>query len=250
MKPVVPKIRVGDVLLGTKNLRSYLRTCSLIRYFQVLDRRSFGPKTEAGSLLYTPNKQDPFVVMVNNHNRFAVWSPNKDVVLLFINPQEGYGSIEEYMNPEIFAQWFLRSSGKNPDVRSWPLHAHYIWASLHMNAWRNRHSPLKFHVRGAEPEEAPFVNHLSISPGSVERQTISEAVREAVTHGVFRNLPDSKKRVPHLFGGSGFGPNLREVSQLRSKLETLMRNPRLVSKAKQEKGVDFSFLMNVQKNTL
>jgi hypothetical protein len=249
MKPVVPKIRVGDVLLGTKNLRSYLRTCSLIRYFQVLDRRSFGPKIEAGSLLYTPHKQDRFVVMANNHGKFAVWSPNKNVVLLFINPQAEYGSLE-YMNPEIFAQWFLRSSGKSPDVRSWPLHAHYIWGSLHMNAWKNRHTPLKFNVRGAEAEEAPFVNHKSISPGSVERQTISEAVRESVMHGVFRNLPDSKKRTPHLFGGGGYGPNLREVAQLRSKLETLMRNPRLVSKAKQEKDVDFSFLMNVQKNTL
>lgn len=249
MKPVVPKIRVGDVLLGTKNLRSYLRTCSLIRYFQVLDRR-FGPKEEAGSLLYTPNKQDPFIVMANNHGNFSVWSPNKDVVLLFINPHKDYFDGNEYMNPKIFAQWFVKSPGRSPDVRSWPLHAHYIWGSIHMNAWRNRHTPLKFNVRGAEPEESPFTHAKFIGPNSVERQTISEAVRESIKHGVFRNLPDRQKRTPHLFGGSGYGPNLREAAQLRSKLETLMRNPRLVSKAKQEEGVDFSFLMNVQKNTL
>jgi hypothetical protein len=247
MKPVIAKVRVGDVLLGTKNLRSYLRTCSLIRYFQVLDRR-YGPKIEAGSLLYTPNKKDHFTVMVNNHGKFAVWSENKNVVLMFINPNEEYGSSQEFMNPEIFAQWFLRTPGRRPDVKSWPLHAHYIWGGLHMNAWRNPGYKLQCHIRTEDLEEVPFTQYSVIDTDSVDRSTIREAVRESVKYGVFRNLPDSKKRNPHLFGGGGIGPDLRQMPQLRKKLETLMRNPRLVSKAKKEQSVDFSFLMNVQKN--
>jgi len=250
MKPVVQKVRVGDVLLGTKNLRSYLRTCSMLRYFRVLDRK-YGPKGDPKSLLYTPSKQDRFVVTVNNYGRFAVWSPNKNVVLLFVDRDEKYslGENQQVMNADIFAQWFVRTQGRSPVVRDWPAHAHYLWASIHMNAWRNPETQLRCNSGHVEhTEDGPFEFADGLGVNDIDRHTITHAVREAVTRGVFRNLPNSKKQTPQLFSGGGFGPRLQDLPGMRANLESMMRNPRLVSKAKQNKELDFAFLLNVHKN--
>jgi len=249
MKPVISKIRVGDILLGTKNLRSYLRTCSMLRYFRALDRR-YGPKGDPKSLLYTPGKQDQFVVAVNNHERFAVWGPNKNVVLLFVNSGDGgrFGRTA-VMDASIFAQWFMRTQGRSPAVKNWPVHAHYLWASIHMNAWRNPENQLRMTSGHAEhTEDNPFEFADGMGVDTIDRQTIAHAVRESITRGIFRNFPNSKKKTPQLFSGQGYGPRLQDLPNLRSKLEDMMRNPRLVSKAKKNKDLDFAFLMNVQEN--
>jgi len=253
MKPVVQKIRVGDVLLGTKNLRNYLRTCSMLRYFRALDRKH-GPKGDPKSLLYTPNKQDQFIVSVDNHGRFAVWGPNKNVVLLFVNRSQA--GIEHYslskditMDSNIFAQWFVRTQGRKPAVKAWPAHAHYLWASIHMNAWRNPKTQLRMHsCRTEHTEDGPFEFANGLGVDNCDRQTIALAVRESVMRGVFRNFPNNKERTPQLFSDEGFGPRLQDLPNLRLTLESMMGNPRLVSKAKQDKKIDFAFLMNVQKN--
>lgn len=251
MKPVISKIRVGDVLLGTKNLRSYLRTCSMLRYFRALDWK-YGPKKDPRSLLYTPSKQDQFIVSVNNHDKFAVWSPNKNVVLLFVNrTTSGRHDRTIAMDASIFAQWFVRTQDRSPAVKTWPVHAHYLWASIHMNAWRNPETLLRMtsgHVEHAEDGPFEFADGLGVD--DVERQTIAQAVRESIKRGVFRNFPNNKKQVPQLFSGGGFGPRLQDLPEMRSRLENMMRNPRLVSKAKQSKNVDFAwpFLLNVLKN--
>ena len=251
MKPVVQKVRVGDVLLGTKNLRSYLRTCSMLRYFRVLDRR-YGPKGDPKSLLYTPSKQDQFIVAVNNHDRFAVWSTNKNVVLLFVNRAAGgLRGNESMMDSSTFAQWFVRTQGRSPSVKSWPVYAHYLWASIHMNAWRNPETQLRMNSGHAEhTEDGPFEFADGMGADSVDRQTLAHAVRESVTRGVFRNFPNSKKQTPQLFSGGGYGPRLQDLPGMRSNLQSMMSNPRLISKAKQSKDVDFAFLMNVKENPL
>lgn len=251
MKPVISKVRVGDVLLGTKNLRSYLRTCSLLRYFRALDRR-YGPKEDPKALLYTPGKQDHFIVAVNNHDRFAVWSPNKDVVLLFVNGSQDVFGNQQRMDSERFAQWFLRTDNKRPDVSKWPDHAHFLWAALHMNAWRNpeRSLQVRLHGMGQENYDLPFDLAKGMGVDGVDRTTISVAVKESVTRGVFRNLPNAKKGIPLLFGGAGQGPELKELPELRRQLEIYTRNSRLVSKAKQTKELDMSFLMNIKENSL
>ncbi len=253
MKPVVQKIRVGDVLLGTKNLRNYLRTCSMLRYFRVLDRR-YGPKGDPKSLLYTPSKQDQFIVSVNNHGRVAVWVPNKNVVLLFVNrSQDAVGRYstgsDVTMDSNIFAQWFVRTQGRKPAVKTWPIHAHYLWASIHMNGWRNPKAQLRMHSGHVEhTEDGPFEFADGLGVDECDRQTISHAVRESVKRGIFRNFPNSKKQIPQLFSDGGFGPRLQDLPNLRLTLENMMRNPRLVSKAKQDKKIDLASLMNVQDN--
>jgi hypothetical protein len=249
MKPVVQKVRVGDVLLGTKNLRNYLRTCSMLRYFQMLDRRH-GYLKDPTSLIYTPNKQDQFIVAANNHGRFAVWSPNKNVILLFVNAsgRDFLNGTEPRMNPNTFAQWFVRTQNKMPEVKKWPIYAHYLWASIHMNAWRNPGTPLAARLStGDNTEDEPFNMAVGMGIGDVDRSTIRHAVKESITRGVFRNLARKDMPSPQLCGGHGFGPRLSELPALRNKIENLMRNPRLVSKAKNQGDLlDFSFLNNVK----
>lgn len=251
MKPVVQKVRVGDVLLGTKNLRNYLRTCSMVRYFQMLDCK-YGRMKDPTSLIYTPNKQDQFVVAVNNHGHFAVWGPNQNVILMFVN-ESGNGLLETSprMDPNIFAQWFVRTQNKIPEVKKWPVPVHYLWGAVHMNAWRNRKSPLKTRLEtGKNVENEPFVLADALGVNDFDRSAITYAVKESITRGVFRNLPNNKNITPQLCGGEGFGPRLDELPSLRRKIEILMKNPRLVSAAKSQKELlDFSFLNNV-KNSL
>lgn len=253
MRPVISKVRVGDVLLGTKNLRNYLRTCSLLRYFRALDRK-VGQKEDPKSLLYTPGKQDPFVVAINNHDKFAVWSPNKDVILMFINhPSSELYVARKSMDPDIFAQWFVRTTDKNPDVAAWPRHAYFLWAALHMNAWRNPERSLQVRFNNCRMEEEydlPFAMAKSLGVDGVDNPTIAEAVRESVTRGVFRNLPNSRKTSPQIFGGSNCGPSLKDLPRLRRNLESYAKNSRLISKARTQKELDLSFLMNIKENSL
>jgi hypothetical protein len=120
-----------------------------------------------------------------------------------------------------------------------------------MNAWRNPETKLRMTSGHTEhPEDGPFEFADGMGVGNVDRQTVTHAVRESVTRGVFRNLPNSKKQVPQLFSGGGYGPRLQDLPNMRSKLENMMRNPRLVSKAKKQKELDFAFLMNVKETPL
>lgn len=251
MKPVVPKIRVGDVLHGTKNLRSYLRTASLLRYFELLNQRH-SHKNTAKELLYTPRKDDMFVVSANVHGRFCVWSPNKQVILLFANPVEttGPGRPRMMMDPHIFAQWFTRTRERWPDVTSWPRFAHYLWGSLQMNACINKATTLPFHYmpmpHNSRPWDAPFTIIGYISKDT-DVATIKHAVKESVIQGNFRN---EGKQAMCLAGGRGMGPDLGMLPRMRVDLRHLMRDPRVMARARKDKEVDFQFLMNVQQNPL
>ncbi len=250
MKPVVPKVRVGDVLHGTKNLRNYLRTCSLIRYFKSLELSpTRASEKQAKSLLYTPNKQDEFVVAVNSSGRFCVWSTNMDVIMIFKNSEKSSSPHPDAvrMDPSIFAQWFVRTSGRRPVVRQWPLQAHYLWGALQINAQINPETRLPVAGLGGTPtEDVPFCYTASLPIRKVDRATIQHAVMESIAYGSFRNLPRAKKNVPMPYPGAGTGPNLKSLPALRADLKNLLRNPRLVARAKKESGLDFSFLEHLQ----
>ena len=70
MRPVIPKVRVGDILLGTKNLRNWLQTASLLNYVNQLGNQHYANSTKGS--LYLPSKKDRFVVAVNAWETFAV----------------------------------------------------------------------------------------------------------------------------------------------------------------------------------
>jgi hypothetical protein len=227
-----------------------------------MDRRRAKP-SEAKSLLYTPQKGDEFVVCVNNHERFCVWSPNKDVMLLFVNPPKGQrvarmpglsrnpmaeAHDQDRMSPVIFPKWFIRTPGKRPNVKEWPKHAHYLWGALHVNAWRNPETSLSVHFGAQNLHEFPFSLHQYFS--GTDRSTIQHAVREAVVRGTFRNHPGKKqvKMGIHSPQIGVTGPRIEDLPQLRSELDRLLQNPRLMSKVKEQRELDLSFLANLQHN--
>lgn len=255
MKPVVPKIRVGDVLHGTKNLRNYLRTCSLLRYLRHLSEVGrYGGKAEASEMLYTPRKDDQFVVASNTDGRFLVWSPNKQVILFFYNGHRALGNLEppKRMDAQIFAKWFTRTEMRWPDVTSWPIWAYYFWASIQLNACRNRETSLPFHYHpgpGNNSFFAPFDIHRNV-PNNIDPATIKHAVHESIRQGTFRN---EGKAQTHFFSGHTHGPRLEDVRAMRDEIRHLTRDPRMLSRAKEQpalKEADFEFLMNVKQNPL
>ncbi len=164
MKPLISRVRAGDVLLGTKNLRTYLQMASLYRiamYGQahgLADRRAPNAPMPGGPVLYGPNKSDQFVVLANTDDRFAVWSSNQHIVLLFVNPcpeskvqktlgtrrvipvlnppgrfrptgPESWRNSAARMTPEIFSSWFVKTKLKNVDLTRWPDYAWYLHVS-------------------------------------------------------------------------------------------------------------------------
>jgi hypothetical protein len=241
LKPVIPKVRVGDVLHGTRNLRDYLRTCSLLNYFLYLNATGAAPPGGPDSMVYTPHKKDTFTVAVNTHGKFGVWGENKDVILLFTNSSNhGLGELI-HMDTSIFARWFMRTNARRPDVTKWPVHAHYLWASVQMNSQSNATRDLRLATptRGAQ-EDQVFNLSKQLCYSSISRTTIRSAVRESVVQGNFRRNRRSGDLLSSKNGTVvACGPNLAEMPELRTRLKTLMKDPRTMSKARKAGGVEF-----------
>jgi hypothetical protein len=212
LKPLVPKIRVGDVLYGTKNLRNYLRVCSLVRYLKVLDRpRSIRKPIE----IYTPRKDDRFLVVVNTPELFCVWGENLDVMLRFSNGSSEYPDKENIrMNPTLFTRWFINTRERNPDVLKWPLHVYHTWAWFQMEASKNRETPIvSSPIRGPSErvEGDPFLlrDHMESITRRTDQATVRQAVREAATNKAYRYpQPVGGHDIPGL-GLSQTGPALK-----------------------------------------
>jgi len=136
LQPLVPKIRAGEVLRGTRNLRHWLRTSSILHNVEHLSRngREFtDPVLSKG--LYTPQKDDTFIVAANTPFHFCVWSARQNITLIFINPSGRHTQdIPPYMNPGLFATWFVRTNEYNLDLNKWPNFAYYLWGMVQMNS--------------------------------------------------------------------------------------------------------------------
>lgn len=255
MKPVVPKIRVGDVLHGTKNLRNYLRTCSLLQYLRELAGVDpFVGKAEASEIIYTPRKNDQFVVGANANGRFLVWEPNKQIVLFFYNGHRTAGDPEppKSMDAQTFAKWFTRTEARYPDVTLWPTWAYYLWAAIQLNACRNQEISLPFHYRpgsGSAPFLAPFIIRHCL-PNGINSATIKHAVHESIRQGTFRNEGRARARI---FKGLHHGPTLEDVRVMRDEIRRLASDPRVLSRTKKGSALkekDLEFLESVKQNPL
>jgi len=144
VQPVVPKIRVGDVLLGTKNLRNWLQTKSLLAYTQKLQ---VGMHVD-NSALYVPHKKNRFVVSVNAWNTFAACDFENRIVLFFCNPThpDTRKELEPRMTPGQFATWFIHTRERRPNLRIWPEWAYHLWASYQMNLTSSKNYHLGFFI--------------------------------------------------------------------------------------------------------
>jgi hypothetical protein len=108
--------------------------------------------------LYIPRKEDQFITAVNTDGRFAVWSPNGSVVLLFVNPTIPPHEVAKHlkgpspvpvggfltlpprkrigvprMNATIFSKWFVRTPLRNLDAGTWPRYAAGLRLCFHHN---------------------------------------------------------------------------------------------------------------------
>lgn len=237
MRPVIPKVRVGDILLGTKNLRNWLQTASLVNYLSTLASHR-NPKK--GSL-HVPTKKDRYVVAVNAWDTFAVWGIERDVVILFCNPVEvsaleggipypsprgrRKGPAEAVMSPGLFAQWFIRTRGKRPDLlNTWPDYAYYLWASLQMNAISSPRNSINYLL--PPPTESPFTAHLHNEHG---KGLIRERVEQAIRDG----LPRHKQRRRSPSGGRAHGPSLQDIPRWKEKIRGIAANPRVIKKLRE-----------------
>ncbi len=226
MRPIVPKIRVGDVLFGTKNLRNWLQTSSLLSYVQALAGRS----SREGKL-YIPTKKDRFVVAVNAWETFAVWGLDSDVIILFCNPgprRHTYQDKQEpAMTPALFAQWFIRTRGRCPDLRSWPNHAYYLWGSLHMNAVSVPGKRLGYTIPSGL--DSVFNYH---EYNDHPKEVVRERVVDTIGYGLTRR---KAKRSPFA-GDRRVGPTLNDILAMRRQISDFTANPRVVKKLKEEIG--------------
>ena len=165
MLPVVPRVHAGDILYATRNLRNWLQTASLM--YSVKHIRDGGTLKASKGVIYTPNKKDKYVVCANAGLVFAVFVPEREMLLAFVNSdpkvqrediqlrtspavavmnssdgihvdppakkkKNKQGGIR--MSPALFSTWFVRSNEKLPDLREWPDYAYGAWVSLQMNA--------------------------------------------------------------------------------------------------------------------
>ena len=247
MRFIIPRVHVGDVLFGTRNLRNYLRTASLLMYAE--DVASGGKpsrrykKRSFSQSVHTPTKNDRYVVLSNANKIFAVWGLNGDLLIVFNNPSEkqngpmaglSYGA--ETMTPEIFSRWFIRSRGKMPDLRSWPAWAYHVWAAAHMNARSNIERCLMFNpVAGGMPHHSPFVGRFMGMPRDIDRVLVRDAAREAIITGIFRQDPPART----INGGRPFGPSLREIDRMQEQLKKLLKQPQIRKRIKDKYGQSF-----------
>ena len=238
MQPLVPKIRVGEVLRGTRNLRHWLRTASILHNVENLHNNGIGfLDPNLGGNLYTPQKDDAFVVAANTPFHFCVWSPRQSVALIFVNPTGRHErDIEPYMNPALFATWFVRTNEYNPELEKWPHFAYYLWAMVQMNALalpnqgyslslgRNHTNPFKFHAD---------VNNVD------QRNAIA---RYVPLTGKWGRLRPNSLKIWHSrrYGadGGGYGIRLQQIQSMQSSIKEYLYNSRkfLGPKGRMAKG--------------
>lgn len=244
MRPVIPRVRVGDILKGTRNLRHYLQTAATLNYITDLAHGMMGRKKDKQHL-YTPSKDESFLVVVNAWGTFCAISTTTGVGLLFRNPAANQPirpiamrgrSLGLYMDPTIFSQWFIRTAEKQPDVRKWPDHAFYIWASIQLNLTNVMDSSaLTVHVQGGSL--GPF--QLDANGKNVKRDHVTTLIQQWSVRGNTRLSAPERGRLPN----GGYGPRLVEIEEMKSTIKDLCRNPRVAQRLRSENPINYQAIM-------
>ncbi len=233
MRPLVAKVKVGDVLHSTRNLRNYLRTSSLLQRVEGVRQGKDRTRLKA---LHTPSKDDEFVVAVNAWGVFGVWCKRDSLVIIWSDPRkESDGSVSTHasrgMTPDRFAHWFVRTKYRQPDLREWPRYAYNMWAFLQLNAlastpdyqggWRlDRYHPFNFHT---------WLANMG------DHQNVQNHVRTAIKKGFTRSKLGGKTNISP--GGGGSGPKITDMESMQESLRKLLSNPRFRNKVT-ESGIN------------
>ncbi len=234
MRPLIPRVRPGDILKGTRNLRNYLQTTATLNLLQELSAENLNPQGTD----YHPTKDEGFLVTANAWDTFGVVGLDSGVTLLFINPatpsvQKLRGLPEPRMNPTMFSQWFIRTSEKKVDLSEWSDFAHYMWASFHLNL---NNSPRKGMSRWAFQPGYPGIFLYSTWDHDLSKRILSEAILYATVRGSTRPRANPSSATRHSRGvhSSGFGPRLEEIPGMRSEIRGLCHNPRVTQRLMKE----------------
>ena len=231
MQPSIPKIRPGDVLLGTKHLRNWLRTAGTFQYLQCI-REGGAAASKARGYLYTPAKTDTFLVTTNTSATFGVYGENKDLLLLFpVSPEVGTAKDRGFMNPVAFSQWFIRTGERRVDTTKWPLYAYYMWISLHLNM-NNAHTDRRPPFFSGKMPAGPFDSHRGSEKGKWTRESLQKFATSWIARGVTRES--------FAYGGYPAGPRVEEIQSMREAIQELCRHSATVQRLKMEEGVDFT----------
>lgn len=226
MQPLVPKIRAGEVLRGTRNLRHWLRTASILHNLETLHRNGRGftdPSLAKG--LYTPQKDDAFVVAANTPFHFCAWSPRQNVTLIFINPTGAHvKTARSYMNPSLFATWFVRTNEYNLDLKTWPHSAYYLWAMLQMNGMAVPGNPHGVPV--GRYYSTPFRFSMDMNYSEL-RGSVTEWAEKAAKWGRLRT-GGLKAWHAKKYGVdfAGFGPRIDQLYSMQSNIREYLSNTR------------------------
>ncbi len=233
MRPVIPRVRVGDVLKGTRNLRHWLQTAATLNYLNHLRHGcGYTGGGEAKECIYTPSKDDEFLVTVNAWGIFSVYSANKEVVLLFINrSKEWHNRMHRpfFMDPTIFSKWFIRTSRKHPDLETWPLFPYYMRACLHLNMSSTKNTTCAPEIHIMDGPEGPFQMH-SNQVGGWEKLSLRKLIQSCTPRGITR--PGSCRWIP---ANIGHGPRMDDLGRMRGEIRRLCSDPRLLQKIKSDK---------------
>ncbi|KKL80965.1 hypothetical protein LCGC14_1999490 [marine sediment metagenome] len=256
MLPVVPKVRVGDILYATRNLRNWLQTASLM--YSVKHIRNGGSARSSKSVIYTPKREDKYVVCVNAGLVFAVFIPGQELVLFFINRTEktsgkamqfqalnpitegGRRDLQkkkgvsrendDRMSPSLFSTWFVRSNEKMPDLRQWPDHPYAAWASLQMNAI-SVNGDYRLTVSLPRQYDSIFypnmggLGNFGAGKKSKDRGTVRSCLQYAIKIGMTRDNYQTGYFSTTMMGHA-FGPRMSDIEMFRKDLRRWTKNPR------------------------
>ncbi len=265
MRPLIPRVRPGDILKGTRNLRNYLSTASTLSYLHQISTSARHNRARKRQI-YRPSKSEQFLVTVNVRGVFAVYAMSESVILFFANGREDatpkpfalsngltvprkkinyrFGNPESdliRMDPTIFSQWFIRTPGKITNVRHWPSYAHYMWMALHLNMVSivSAEAPL-FHIM--EGPAGPFEMAGHETPKMWTREALVGHFRRWVVRGVTRpNNPWHQQ-----IAGGTFGPQLKDIAGMRRTIQELCTNPRTAKTFQEEEGSAFkAFIQDI-----
>jgi len=253
LRPLIPRVRVGDVLKGTKNLRNYLQTASTLNYLNNISQGMSPNKRNKKTMIYRASKDERFLVTVNAWGTFGAYSLDTDVILLFSNPSAvSSGRGKNYlpprlmhgnarMDPTIFSQWFIRTPYKQTNLMTWDDHAYYMWVSLHLNMQNIRHDNApKYHWQNGST--GPF-NARGGGYGMPSRQNLQALLPEWIVRGVTRRTASTGKNQ----GYGGCGPRLEEAIGMREEIRQLCSNPRVAEHMKSEQNYVYQAFIQANK---
>jgi hypothetical protein len=244
VRPLIPRVRVGDVLKGTRNLRYYLQTASTLKYLQEI-KHGAGAARARRQNIYRPAKNDKFLVTVNAWGLFGVYNLDTEVILLFGNPtirpknstRSTLGRLSSIqpkmpdmrMNPTIFSQWFIRTHIKMVDLRDWKDPAYYMRSVLHLNLAniRSDNVPSYYFQHGQSGIFDGYMNGEGW-----QRDNLLHLSKAWAARGATRVGAPTGKNTP----GGGFGPRLEEIGGMKREIFQLCTNPRIAQCLKAEEN--------------